>query len=158
MTQRLNYVRLSAESYKKLMELSDTVKHSSLSQQLIDLVFLRASQLNGCAFCVDMHSKEARLHGEDELRLHHLVIWHESPLFTEKERAALAWTEALTHLSQTEIDDTFFEETKRYFDEKELSDLTYAVATINAWNRLAAPFKATPGGADTALGLTNWRS
>ncbi len=158
MTQRLNYVRLSAESYKKLMELSDTIKQSSLSQQLIDLVFLRASQLNGCAFCVDMHSKEARLHGEDELRLHHLVIWHESPLFTEKERAALAWTEALTHLSQTDIDDVFFEETKRHFDEKELSDLTYAIATINAWNRLAAPFKATPGAADTALGLTGWRS
>src|SRR5690349_4126212 len=98
MAQRLNYYQQSPELVKKLLEMSDAVKHGSLGNTLIDLVNIRASQINGCGFCVDMHSKEAKLHGERELRLYHIPIWRESTLFSETERAALEWTEAVTKL------------------------------------------------------------
>ena len=120
----------------------------------MDLVNIRASQINGCAFCLDMHVKEAKIHGERELRLYHIPIWRESPLFTSKERAALEWTEAVTKIAGNEVPGELFERVRKEFSEKELSDLTFAIGTINFWNRMNVGFKTMPGSADQMLGLT----
>src|SRR6185295_2321798 len=109
MSQRLNFFEQSPELSKKLFEFSGAIKKSSLGNTLIDIVNIRASQLNGCAFCLDMHSKEAKIHGEQELRIYHVPIWRESPLFSEKEKAALEWTEAVTKLSEQEVADDVYE-------------------------------------------------
>jgi AhpD family alkylhydroperoxidase len=154
MTQRLNYYEQSPELSKKLFELGYVVKNSSLGNTLIDLVNIRASQLNGCAMCLDMHCKEAKIHGERELRLYHVPIWRESPLFSEKERAALEWTEAVTRLSEDGVPDDVYERVRAHFNEKEISELTFAVAVINAWNRLNISFRIVPGSYDEMLGLT----
>lgn len=155
MTQRLNYPQLSHDSYKKLFELSNTVKAGSIDQTLADLVNIRASLLNGCAFCVDMHVKEAKIHGESTLRMFHIAVWRDSPLFTDRERAALEWTEAVTRLGDHGVPDDVYERVKEQFSEKEISDLTFAIAVINTWNRLAIPFRSVPGSADAALGIAN---
>ena len=155
MTQRLNYVHHASGMYKKLNELSMAVKkESSLDHGLLILVDIRASQLNGCAFCVDMHVKQAKIHGERELRIHHLPVWRESSLFSDKERAALEWTEIVTKLPEHGVPDEVFERVRQHLSEQELAELAFAVATINAWNRLAMPFRAVPGSADAAFGLT----
>jgi AhpD family alkylhydroperoxidase len=117
------------------------------------LVDIRASQLNGCAFCLDMHVKQARMRDERELRLHHLAVWRESPLFTPKERAALAWTEALTRIKPEGVSDAAYAEAREHFSEEELSELTFRVAAINGWNRLGVAFRAPPGSKDKMLGL-----
>ena len=109
--------------------------------------------MNGCAFCLDMHVKEATRHGERELRLYHVAIWRESPLFTPKERAALAWTEALTQMAPTGISDELYAEVREQFSEKELSTLTFRVMGINAWNRANVAFRTAPGVLDKAFGL-----
>ncbi|HSX75696.1 MAG TPA: carboxymuconolactone decarboxylase family protein [Shinella sp.] len=153
MTQRVNYAQQSPELFRKISELSMALKDSVIEQKIRDLVNLRASQMNGCAFCVDMHVKEARIHGESELRLHHVAIWRESNLFIPRERAALAWTEALTRLPEGGIPDDLYERVRGQLSEKEISDLTFSVMTINAWNRVSVAFRSVPGSADKAYGL-----
>lgn len=147
---RLQYMQLSAELFKKYLAFSMANKTEEGLGHLIDI---RASQMNGCAFCVDMHSKQARMHGERELRLHHLVIWRESQLFTPRERAALAWTEALTKLAHDGIADELYESMLDHFSETELSDLTFRVAAINGWNRMSIAFRNPPGSRDKMFGL-----
>jgi AhpD family alkylhydroperoxidase len=135
------------------MALEKSLEDSPVGSGTMMLVKLRASQINGCAFCVDMHTKEALIHGERALRLHHLVIWHESPLFDERERAALQWTEALTKIGKDGVTDEEFAKVKAVFSEKEISDLTIAIGSINIWNRLGVAFRTTPGSLDKVLGL-----
>ncbi len=153
MTQRINYIQQSPELFKKFMEFSTALKNSAVEESIRDLVSIRASQLNGCGFCLDMHVKEARMHGERELRIHHLTTWRESSLFTPRERAALAWTEALTILPEHGLSDETYERVRTQLSEKELSDLTFDVMAINAWNRANVAFKTIPGSADKAFGL-----
>jgi len=153
MSARANYAQQCPELFKKLFELSQASKASSLGAALLDLVNIRASQLNGCAFCLDMHVKEAKIHGERDLRVHHVAVWRESPLFSDKEKAALEWTEAVTRLDGRGIDDAAYARTRAQFSDKELTELTFAVAVINSWNRLSVAFAAVPGSADARLGL-----
>ena len=153
MTQRLNYAQQSPELFKKSMEFSMALKNSVIEDRIHDLVQIRASQINGCAFCLDMHVKEAKIHGETELRLYHIAIWRESNLFVPRERAALAWTEALTKLPEGGVSDEIYERVRGQLSEKEISDLTFLVMAINAWNRASIAFKAVPGSADKAYGL-----
>lgn len=154
MSQRINYAQQSPDLFKAFMAFSLALKASAIEPAIHDLVQIRASQLNGCAFCVDMHVKEATIHGERPLRLHHLAIWRESNLFEPRERAALAWTEALTKLPDGGVPDELYERVRGQFSEKELSDLTFTVMAINAWNRVGIAFKSVPGSADKAYGLT----
>ncbi|MEH6417105.1 carboxymuconolactone decarboxylase family protein [Pseudomonas sp. CGJS7] len=153
MSQRLDFQQQSPELFKKLIEFSMTLKKSSIEPSIQYLVSLRASQINGCAFCVDMHVKEATIHGERPLRLHHLAAWRESTLFAPRERAALAWTEALTQLAPQGVSDEVYDKVRTQLSEKEISDLTYAVMSINAWNRVNIAFRAVPGTQDKAFGL-----
>jgi AhpD family alkylhydroperoxidase len=153
MTQRLNYAKQSPELIKKLSDLAAAIRNGAIETTILSLVEIRASQLNGCAFCLDMHVKQAKIHGERELRLHHIAIWRESPLFSPRERAALAWTEALTKLSEGGVPDEVYETARSQFSEKELTDLTFAVMTINAWNRAGVAFRTEPGSADAFYGL-----
>lgn len=154
MSQRLNYFAKSPDLTRKLFEFSTAVKSGPLGDTLLDLVNIRASQINGCAFCLDMHCKEAKIHGEQELRLYHVAIWRESPLFSDRERAALEWTEAVTRLSTEDISDEIYTKVSAQFSEPELADLTYAVGLINMWNRLNIAFRTVPGSADEMMGLT----
>lgn len=153
MSQRLNYAQQSPDLFKKLSELSLALKGSVIEEKLRDLVNIRASQLNGCAFCLDMHVKEAKIHGESELRLYHVAIWRESNLFVPRERAALAWTEVVTRLPEGGIPDELYERVRGQLSEKEVSDLTFAIAIINSWNRASIAFKSVPGSADKLYGL-----
>jgi|SRR6185312_3484779 AhpD family alkylhydroperoxidase len=154
MTQRIDYVKLSPELAKKYTEFSLAAKASPVGLTIKHLVDLRASQINGCAFCVDMHVKEAKIHGERELRLHHVAVWRESPLFDERERAALEWTEALTKLGAHGVPDEIYDKVRAVLSEKELSDLSFMVAAINGWNRMSIGFTVVPGSKDAAYGLT----
>lgn len=154
MSQRLDYAAQAPELFRAYVAFSMALKkQSGLEPTLQDLVTLRASQLNGCAFCVDMHVKEARLHGERELRLHHVAVWHESPLFSARERAALAWTELLTRLPAGGVPDADFAKAREQFSEAELAALSFAIVGINGWNRMAIGFAAVPGSQDRAYGL-----
>src|ERR1700761_3194722 len=134
MTQRINYIQQSPELFKKFLEFSNRINDGSIEEPIRDLVSIRASQINGCGFCVDMHVKQAKIHGERELRLHHLAVWRESTLFAPRERAALAWTEILTRLPEQGVPDDIYERVRTQYSEKELSDLTYEVMAINGWN------------------------
>ncbi|MEB2313730.1 MAG: carboxymuconolactone decarboxylase family protein [Sorangiineae bacterium] len=145
MTQRINYAEASPDSLAAMMALETHVARSSLERPLVELVKMRASQLNGCAYCLDMHSKDARAAGETEQRLYLLNAWREAPFYTPRERAALAWTEALTLISKGEVPDALYQEVRAQFSEKELVELSIAVIAINGWNRLAIPFRAEPG-------------
>lgn len=153
MTQRLNYFQQSPELSKKLIELGTMFQKTTIEQPIRELVEIRASQLNGCGFCVDMHIKMAKIHGERELRLHHLAVWRESTLFSPRERAALAWTEVLTHIPAHGVPDDIYERVRTQYSEKELSDLTFLVGAINTWNRLNVAFRTVPGSSDKAFGL-----
>jgi len=153
MTQRIDYQKQSPELFKKFVEFSLAFKHSAIEVSIRHLVDIRASQINGCAFCVDMHVKEATIHGERPLRLHHVAIWRESTLFSPRERAALAWTEALTHISAQGVSDDVYERVRTQLSEKELSDLTFQVMSINAWNRVNIGFRVVPGTYDKAFGI-----
>ncbi|MGR8924853.1 carboxymuconolactone decarboxylase family protein [Rhizobium leguminosarum] len=153
MSQRLNYAQQSPELFKKFMEFSMALRSSVIDEKLQALVEIRASQINGCGFCLDMHVKQAKIHGETELRLYHVAIWRESNLFVPRERAALAWTEALTNLPEGGIPDEIYERVRGQLSEKEISDLTFVVMAINAWNRVNVGFKTVPGTADKAYGL-----
>src|ERR1700748_1672058 len=130
MSQRLDYFHSSPELVGKLYELSVVVKNGALGNTLLDLVNIRASQLNGCAFCLDMHCKEARIHGERELRLYHISIWRESTLFSETERAALEWTEAVTKLSENGVPDELYDRLRAQFSERQILELTFAINVI----------------------------
>jgi AhpD family alkylhydroperoxidase len=148
--QRLDYTHQSADLFKKYIAFSMAFR---MDEGLALLIDIRASQLNGCAFCLDMHIKQAKIHGERELRLHHVAIWRESPLFTPKERAVLAWTEALTRIGAEGVADALYTEVREQFSEEELSALTWRVAAINGWNRMNVAFRTTPGTQDKAYGL-----
>ena len=150
---RINYAQHSPEQFKKYLDFSLASKSGSIEKSLAHLVDLRASQLNGCAFCVDMHVKEARIDGERELRLHHVAVWRESPLFNPRERAALAWTEALTRLSPEGASDTLYAEVREQFSEKALADLSFLIMAINGWNRASIAFRSVPGSMDKVYGL-----
>ncbi|QPF71677.1 carboxymuconolactone decarboxylase family protein [Roseateles sp. DAIF2] len=151
---RINYMKQSPELFKKFLDFSMAIAAGgSIEAGLSHLVDIRASQLNGCAFCLDMHVKQAKIHGERELRLHHVAIWHESQLFSPRERAALAWTEALTRLEASGVSDVVYTEVREQFSEKELSDLTFRVMAINGWNRVNVAFRNVPGSQDKAFGL-----
>ncbi|MBS5911002.1 carboxymuconolactone decarboxylase family protein [Paenibacillus macerans] len=154
MTQRINYMQQSPEFFKKMLELSNAEKESSIEEKIRHLVHIRASQMNGCGFCLDMHVKEAKIHGESELRLYHISIWRESTLFSPRERAALAWTEVLTKLPEHGVPDDIYNRVREQLSEKEISDLTFSIMAINAWNRINVAFKNVPGSADAAFGLT----
>jgi AhpD family alkylhydroperoxidase len=150
---RLNFYAISPEFAKRLSELSAAIGQGSIEQGLRDLVVLRASQINHCAFCVDMHVKEAKIHGERELRLHHVAVWRESPLFSAREKAAFEWTETVTQVSRNGVTEDDFRRAKEHFSDKELSDLTFVIGVINFWNRLSVSFAAEPGSADKLFGL-----
>ncbi|EAY71693.1 hypothetical protein BDAG_04535 [Burkholderia dolosa AU0158] len=153
MSQRINYFQQSPELSKKLVELDALFHKTTIDAPIRELVEIRASQLNGCAFCVDMHVKTAKIHGERELRLHHVAIWRESTLFSPRERAALEWTDVLTHLPAHGVPDDVYERAREYFSDKELSDLTFLVGAINHWNRLNVAFRTVPGSFDKMFGL-----
>ena len=145
MHQRFAPAKLSGPSYKALYALELTLAESSIERPLRELVKLRASQMNGCAYCIDMHWKDARAGGETEQRLYGLSAWAESPYYTDRERAALAWCEAVTHLHAGGVPDDAYERARAALSEQEISDLTCVIVTINAWNRLAVSAR-TPAG------------
>ena len=145
MQARLEAQKVSPTAYQAMLGLERFVKQSKLEPALLGLVKMRASQINGCAFCLDMHSKDARAAGETEQRLYALNAWSETPFFTDRERAALAWTEAVTLVADGHVPDAVYEEAMQQFSEEELVNLTMAVVTINGWNRLSIAFRAVPG-------------
>jgi AhpD family alkylhydroperoxidase len=145
--------RVAPGVYQAMLGLETYLHQCGLEIPLLHLVKLRASQINGCAYCIDMHWKDARAIGETEQRLYGLDAWRESPYYTDRERAALSWTEAVTRVADTHVPDEVYEEVRPYFTEKELADLTLAVATINAWNRLAIASRTEPGKYQPAKGL-----
>jgi AhpD family alkylhydroperoxidase len=145
MSERLDYAAVNPSAAKAMSALEGTVRQSGLERPLLELVKMRASMINGCAYCLDMHSKDARAEGETEQRLYALSAWRETPFYSERERAALSWTEAVTSVAETHVPDDVFEETRKCFSEKELVDLTLAIIAINGWNRLAISFRRTPG-------------
>jgi AhpD family alkylhydroperoxidase len=153
MTQRIDYQKQAPELFNKLAALNMAINKSSIEETINHLVEIRASQMNGCTFCLDMHIKQATIGGERPLRIHHLAAWRESTLFSPRERAALARTEALTRLPPLGVSDEVYEQVRNEFSEKEITDLSYAVMAINAWNRINIAFRATPGTADKAYGL-----
>lgn len=145
MKERIEYQNFAHEALHSLLAIERYLAGSGMDPKLLHLIKLRASQINGCAFCIDMHSKDARAAGETEQRLYELNAWRETPFYSERERAALEWTEALTLISQTHAPDDVFERVSAHFSEKEIVDLTYAIANINTWNRLAIAVRAVPG-------------
>lgn len=145
MKSRIDYRAAVPEAMRAMLGLENYVRQCGLEGSLLELVKLRASQINGCAYCVDMHTKDARMQGEQEQRLYALVAWEETPFFTERERAALAWTEAVTKIGEGHVPDSVYEHARRHFSEKELVDLTLGIVAINGWNRLAISFRAVPG-------------
>ena len=146
MQTRLDAQKSSPAAYHAMLGLEAFIrKASKLEPPLIELVKMRASQINGCAYCIDMHSKDARAEGESEQRLYALSAWRETSFFTERERTALAWTEAITLITDGHVPDAVYEEAKQRFSDEELVNLTMAAITINGWNRLAIAFRAVPG-------------
>jgi len=144
---RMDYASVAPGAVAALRQVERYVRESGLERSLVELVKIRASQINGCAYCVDMHTKDARALGETEQRLHALAVWREAPFFTERERAALAWTEALTLVAREQaVPDAVYELARSRFDERELVDLTLAVVAINSWNRVAIAFRPVVGG------------
>ena len=144
MKQRLDFYKANPTAVKALMGVEEVIGKSSLEKSLTELVRLRASQINGCAFCVDMHTTDARKGGETDRRLATVVVWRETPFFTDRERAALEWTEAVTLVSHDHVPDAVWEAVKPHFSEAELVDLTLLVSAINAWNRFAISFRKMP--------------
>lgn len=145
MKPRMDYGKASPAAVRAMMGLEGFVRQSSIEHGLLHLVKMRASQMNGCAYCIDMHSKDARAAGESEQRLYALNAWRETPFYTSRERAALAWTEALTNVQDGHVPDAVYDEARGQLTETELVDLTMAVVAINGWNRLAIAFRAEPG-------------
>jgi AhpD family alkylhydroperoxidase len=146
MQARINYGKAAPGVYTALDALDQYLAECSLDESLLNLVRLRVSQINGCAYCVDMHWKDLRALGESEQRLYSLDAWRECPYYTDRERAALTWAEAVTLLSDGHVSEQVYEEVCSHFSERELCDLTLAVATINAWNRMSISARLVPGG------------
>ncbi len=144
-SERLSYSKASPGAYRAMAGLERFVHNCGLEPSLLELIKLRASQINGCAFCLDMHWKDARAAGESEQRLYSLDAWRETPFYSERERAALAWTEAVTLIAATHVPDELYEEVRQHFSEEELVNLTLAIVTINGWNRLSISFRSEPG-------------
>lgn len=153
MSQRLDYFQHAADPARKFSQFSHALHEDPFLAEVAHLVDLRASQLNGCAFCVDMHVKEAKIRGERELRLHHVAVWRESPLFSERERAVLEWTELLTRLPADGVPDEAYARVSAALTEKELAALTFLIVGINGWNRLNVAFRVPPGAMDAQFGL-----
>jgi AhpD family alkylhydroperoxidase len=145
MKPRINYAQAAPGVYEAMDALDQYLARCGLERALLYLVQLRASQINGCAYCLDMHWKDLRAVGENEQRLYSLDAWRETPYYSERERAALAWAEAVTLVAEGQVPQRDYEDVRPYFSEKELSDLTLAIATINAWNRLSIAARLTPG-------------
>jgi AhpD family alkylhydroperoxidase len=145
MEARLDYMKASPEAYKAMVHMEGVVRRSGIDLKLLELIKIRASQLNGCAFCIDMHTKDARFKGESEQRIYALDAWRETPFYTEKERAVLAWTEAVTNIQIGHAPDAVYEVLRRNFSEEEIVNITLAITTINAWNRIAIGFRMVPG-------------
>lgn len=143
--QRLNYQLASPEAFKAMLHTEQQVHRSGLEESLLELVKTRASQINGCAWCLDMHTKDARARGETEQRLYLLSAWREAPCYSPRERAALAWTEAVTQIATHEVSDAVYAEARTQFDEKALVDLTLAIIAINGWNRMNVAFRTRVG-------------
>ena len=141
----MNFYEKGFKAMKPLFSMGAYLAKSSVEQSLLDLVAFRASQINGCAYCLDMHSKDLRHDGDTEQRLYSLPAWRETPFFTDRERAALAWAEAVTKLNDGHVPDEIYEEARKHFSEEELVDLTLAAATTGAWNRINIAFRTTPG-------------
>lgn len=143
---RIDYPKLVPEAFQALLQLEGHVRKTSLERKLVHLVYLRVSQINGCAYCIDMHTKDLRAHGETDQRMHLLPVFREVPeMFTERERAAFAWAESVTLLTEGHVPDEVFVEARKHFEERELVELNLAVATINAWNRFGVAFRPDAG-------------
>ena len=145
MEERLSYIQVGREATRAMFGLSRFVEKSGLEKSLLHLLDFRVSQINGCAYCLDMHSKDLRAAGETEQRIYLLDAWRESPFYTERERAALAWAEAVTMVTDGHVPDDVYEQARNQFSEEELVNLTLAVVAINGWNRLNIAFRTTPG-------------
>lgn len=145
MEPRLDAYKIAPQAYPAVAALQKYVDSCGLERPTLELVRLRASQINGCAYCLDMHTKDARAQGETEQRLYLISAWRESPFYTERERAALEWTEAVTLVSESHVPDDVYDRVKRHFTPLELVNLTAAIAMINTWNRLSVAFRAVPG-------------
>src|SRR5690242_16696355 len=153
MKPRIDYAKVAGGVLTAMRELEKYLHGCGIDKSLLHLIKLRVSQINGCAYCIDMHWKDLRAIGESEQRLYGLDAWEESPYYTDRERAALAWAEAVTRVADGHVPDDVFERVRPHFTEKELADLTVAVATINAWNRLAIAGRTTPGTYQAQQGL-----
>lgn len=145
MTKRIDVSKVEPAAYKAMLGLEQYLHQSSLEQKLLDLIKIRASQINKCAFCIDMHTKEARKAGETEQRIYALSAWQETPFFTPQERAALSFTEAVTLIAENSINDELYEQVSRYFPPQEIVQILIAIATINAWNRISISTGMIPG-------------
>jgi AhpD family alkylhydroperoxidase len=145
MERRINYAKVAPGVFEAMLGLSSYLRKSGLDESLINLVCLRGSQINGCAYCTDMHWKDLRAAGETEQRLYGLDAWEESPYYSDRERAALAWTEAVTNIRDGHVRDEVYEQVRKSFTEKELADLTFAIVAINGWNRINIAAR-TPAG------------
>jgi AhpD family alkylhydroperoxidase len=145
MAERIAYTKVAPDIVRAMWRLEEQIRASKIERPLIELVRMRASQINGCPYCLDMHSKDARAGGETEQRLYALDAWRETPFFTERERAALAWTEAVTLVAEGHVPDNVFELARQHFQDGELVELTLVIATINAWNRFAIALRTVPG-------------
>jgi AhpD family alkylhydroperoxidase len=145
MEARIDYVKTARGIYEAMLGLENYLHQCGIEERLLHLIKLRVSQVNGCAYCIDMHWRDLRALGESEQRLYGLNAWEESPYYTERERAALKWAEAVTNIRETHAPDEIYEGARKHFNEKELADLTFAIATINSWNRLAISARSVPG-------------
>jgi AhpD family alkylhydroperoxidase len=145
MEPRIDFLKVGQGAINALLGVEKYVHSSGLEPTLLDLIKLRASQINGCAYCIDMHWKDLRAAGESEQRLYGLDAWEESPYYSERERAALAWTEAVTNIHEGHVPDSVFEYVRKSFTDKELADLTLAITAINSWNRLNIAARTVPG-------------
>ena len=145
MEPRIEYLRVARGVYEAMLGLEKYLHQCGLEESLLNMVKLRASQINGCAYCIDMHWKDLRLMGETEQRLYGLAAWEESPYYSDRERAALAWTEAVTNIQEGHAPDEVYQQGRTKFTEKELADLTLAIVAINGWNRLAIAARSVPG-------------
>jgi AhpD family alkylhydroperoxidase len=145
MNQRIDFMKVSPAAVKAMLGLQAAVDHSDLEHSLLDLIKLRASQINHCAYCIDMHFKDAKARGESDERLYMLDAWRESPFYSDRERAALGWCESLTLISESGAPDEVFDEVRKYFNNEELANLSLAIVAINSWNRLMVGFRAEPG-------------
>jgi AhpD family alkylhydroperoxidase len=148
--ERMNYQKAAPGGVKALLNMERYLDTCGLEQGLMDLVKLRASQINGCAYCIDMHSKDLRANGESEQRLYELDAWQETPFYTERERAALLWTETVTRVADTHVPDSVYEQVRQQFDEAELVNLTFVVSAVNVWNRILISSRREPGAYQSA--------